>query len=100
MSDDREIASLLRDLFTEVYYLNDRIVQGDIVSPGKAIPAATKLCNSYTEVIGRISECESISLKPYIAAGGVLGIFWSYEVNLSDEHRSYAGSTVPRRMPS
>jgi hypothetical protein len=82
-------------LLSEVYHINERIMTGDICSSKSAIASTRmkKLLNHYHEALSE-DGASKISLQAYAAAGGWVGITYSYEVDGFE----VAGSQVPRRV--
>jgi hypothetical protein len=82
-------------LLSELYQINERIMCGDICSAKTAIQSKRmdKLLNHYQEALSEDGACK-ISLQAYAAAGGWVGITYSYEVDGFE----VAGSQVPRRV--
>ena len=83
-------------LLSELYEINCRVECGDIVSAKAAIASTRmkKLLHHYHEALSE-DGASKISLQAYAAAGGWVGITYSYE--LSDGFE-VAGSQVPRRV--
>jgi hypothetical protein len=83
-------------LLSEVYEINERIMTGDICSSKTAIQSdrMKKLLNHYHEALHE-DGATKVSLQAYAAAGGWVGITYSYE--LADGFE-VAGSQVPRRV--
>jgi len=83
-------------LLSELYEINCRVECGDIVSAKAAIASTRmkKLLNHYHEALSE-DGASKISLQAYAAAGGWVGITYSYE--LSDGF-TITGSQVPRRV--
>ena len=83
-------------LLSELYEINCRVECGDIVSAKAAIASKRmdKLLNHYHEALSE-DGASKISLQAYPAAGGWVGITYSYQ--LSDGFE-VAGSQVPRRV--
>ncbi len=82
-------------LLSELYEINCRVECGDIVSAKAAIASKRmdKLLNHYHEALSE-DGASKISLQAYAAAGGWVGITYSYEVDGFE----VAGSQVPRRV--
>jgi hypothetical protein len=82
-------------LLSELYEINCRVECGDIVSAKAAIASTRmkKLLNHYHEALSE-DGASKISLQAYAAAGGWVGITYSYEVDGFE----VAGSQVPRRV--
>jgi len=85
----------MRNLLQEIYFINERISTGDIVSP-KAALASTNLKKILTHYHEALHEdgAVKVSLQAYIAAGGWVGIQYSMEIDGFE----IAGSQVPRRI--
>jgi hypothetical protein len=83
-------------LLSELYQINERIMCGDICSAKSAIASGRmkKLLRHYHEALSE-DGASKISLQAYVAAGGWVGITYSYQ--LSDGFE-IAGSQVPRRV--
>ena len=94
MSSFRHLDGML-GLLSELYHINERIMCGDIVSAKAAIQSdrMKKLLNHYHEALSE-DGATKISLQAYDAAGGWVGITYSYEVDGFE----IAGSQVPRRV--
>ena len=86
----------MRALLSEVYEVNERIMTGDIVSPKAAIASTNmkKMLTHYHEALHE-DGATKVSLQAYIAAGGWIGVMYSYEMADGFE---VAGSQVPRRV--
>jgi hypothetical protein len=82
-------------LLSELYQINERIMCGDICSAKSAIASGRmkKLLNHYHEALHEDGAVK-VSLQAYAAAGGWVGITYSYEVDGFE----VAGSQVPRRV--
>jgi hypothetical protein len=82
-------------LLSELYEINCRVECGDITSAKTAIASQRmkKLLNHYHEALHEDGACK-VSLQAYAAAGGWVGITYSYEVDGFE----VAGSQVPRRV--
>jgi hypothetical protein len=82
-------------LLSEVYEINERIMTGDICSAKTAIASTKmkKLLHHYHEALHEDGAVK-VSLQAYAAAGGWVGITYSYEVDGCE----VAGSQVPRRV--
>ena len=85
----------MRNLLAEVYEVNERIMTGDICSAKAAIASTNlkKILNHYHEALHEDGAVK-VSLQSYIAAGGWVGIQYSYEMDGFE----VAGSQVPRRV--
>jgi hypothetical protein len=82
-------------LLSELYEINERIMTGDICSAKTAIQSdrMKKLLNHYHEALHE-DGATKVSLQAYAAAGGWVGITYSYEFDGFE----VAGSQVPRRV--
>ena len=85
----------MRNLLSEVYEINERVMCGDLCSAKTAIASTKmkKLLNHYHEALQE-DGASKVSLQAYIAAGGWVGIQYSYEMDGFE----VAGSQVPRRV--
>jgi len=85
----------MRNLLAEIYEVNERILTGDILGPKSAIASANmkKILNHYHEALHEDGAVK-VSLQAYVAAGGWVGIQYSYELDGFE----VAGSQVPRRV--
>jgi hypothetical protein len=94
MSSFRHLDGMVA-LLSEIYHINERILTGDICSNKTAIASTRmkKLLNHYHEALSE-DGASKISLQAYAAAGGWVGITYSYEVDGFE----VAGSQVPRRV--
>jgi hypothetical protein len=94
MSNFRHLDGMVA-LLSEVYEINERILTGDICSNKTAIASGRmkKLLHHYHEALSE-DGATKVSLQAYVAAGGWVGITYSYEVDGFD----VAGSQVPRRV--
>lgn len=82
-------------LLSEIYEINERILTLDIISNKAAIKSGRmkKLLDHYHEALSE-DGATKISLQAYAAAGGWVGITYSYEIDGFE----VAGSQVPRRV--
>ena len=82
-------------LLSEVYEINERVMCGDLVSAKAAIASTKmkKLLHHYHEALHEDGATKG-ALQAYVAAGGWVGITYSYEVYGCE----VAGSQVPRRV--
>ena len=82
-------------LLSEIYEINERILTLDICSAKTAIASTRmkKLLNHYHEALHE-DGASKVSLQAYVAAGGWVGITYSYEIDGFE----IAGSQVPRRV--
>ena len=82
-------------LLSEIYEINERISCLDIVSAKAAIasPRMQKLLMRYRDIL-RDDGASEVFLDPFVAAGGWVGITFSYRVN----EAIINGSQVPRRV--
>jgi len=76
----------------EVSEVNERIEAGDICSNKTALPQCRKLCDLYAKEYDR-AGCRDVRLEPYLAAGGWVGITYSYDAPGDGQ---VLGSIVPR----
>ena len=83
-------------LLSELYEINERIMTGDICSAKTAIASTKmkKLLHHYHEALHE-DGATKVSLQAYAAAGGWVGLTYSYE--LADGF-TITGSQVPRRV--
>ena len=82
-------------LLSEIYEINERVLTGDICSAKAAIASGRmkKLLNHYHEALHE-DGATNVSLQAYVAAGGWVGITYSYNYDGFE----IAGSQVPRRV--
>lgn len=82
-------------LLSEIYEINERVLCGDILSAKSAIASGRmkKLLNHYHEALHE-DGASNVSIQAYVAAGGWVGITYSYTVDGFE----VAGSQVPRRV--
>jgi hypothetical protein len=82
-------------LLSELYHLHSRIECGDIVSAKAAIKSKRmeKLLKHYHEALSEDGATD-IRLEAYAAAGGWVGVTYSYTFDGFE----VAGSQVPRRV--
>jgi hypothetical protein len=94
MSSFRHLDGMVA-LLSEVYEINERIMTGDICSAKTAIQSdrMKKLLHHYHEALHEDGAVK-VSLQAYAAAGGWVGITYSYELDGFE----VAGSQVPRRV--
>jgi hypothetical protein len=85
----------MRNLLIEIYEVNERIMTGDIISAKAAIASTNvkKILAHYHEALHEDGAVK-VSLQAYVAAGGWVGIQFSYELDGFE----VAGSQVPRRV--
>jgi hypothetical protein len=85
----------MRNLILEIYEVNERIMTGDICSAKSAIASTNvkKILSHYHEALHEDGAVK-VSLQAYVAAGGWVGIQYSYELDGFE----VAGSQVPRRV--
>ena len=85
----------MRNLLIEIYEVNERIMTGDICSAKSAIASTNvkKILAHYHEALHEDGAVK-VSLQAYVAAGGWVGIQYSYELDGFE----VAGSQVPRRV--
>jgi len=94
MSSFRHVEGM-RNLLAEIFEVNERILTGDICSAKAAIASTNlkKIMNHYHEALHEDGAVK-VSLQAYVAAGGWVGIQYSYELDGFE----VAGSQVPRRV--
>jgi hypothetical protein len=94
MSTFRHLDGML-GLLSELYEINERILTLDIVSNKAAIKSKRmeKLLKHYHEALSEDGATD-IRLEAYAAAGGWVGVTYSYTF----EGCEIAGSQVPRRV--
>ena len=81
-------------LLYEIYFINERIMTGDIYSNAFALPKCVKICAQIKKEF--LAEgCVSIDLEPYCAAGGWIGLRYCY---CYEDGVIIEGSQVPRRI--
>ena len=85
----------MRNLLSEIYEINERILTLDICSAKTALASTNlkKILAHYHEALHEDGAVK-VSLQAYIAAGGWVGIQYSYELDGFE----VAGSQVPRRI--
>ena len=85
----------MRNLLLEIYEVNERVMTGDICSAKAAIASTNvkKILAHYHEALHEDGAVK-VSLQAYVAAGGWVGIQFSYELDGFE----IAGSQVPRRV--
>jgi hypothetical protein len=85
----------MRNLLAEIYEVNERIMTGDICSAKTALASTNvkKILSHYHEALHEDGAVK-VSLQAYVAAGGWVGIQYSYELDGFE----VAGSQVPRRV--
>ena len=85
----------MRHLIEEIFEVNERVMCGDIVS-AKAAIASTRMKQILTHYHEALDEegATMISLQAYVAAGGWVGIMYSFEL----DGCHFDGSQVPRRV--
>jgi hypothetical protein len=94
MSSFRHLDGMVA-LLSEVYEINERIMTGDICSAKTALASTKmkKILHHYHEALHEDGAVK-VSLQAYAAAGGWVGITYSYELDGFE----IAGSQVPRRV--
>jgi hypothetical protein len=94
MSNFRHVDAM-RHLLEELFEVNERIMCGDICSAKTAIASANlkKILTHYHEALSE-EGATMISLQAYAAAGGWIGITYSFEI----DGCHFEGSQVPRRV--
>lgn len=84
---------VVRQMFIRSGEINERIVAGDICSAKTGLPLARKLCEAFTSTLGSCG-CQEISIDPFVAYGGWIGITYSYNFRGQD----FSGSAVVRSL--
>jgi hypothetical protein len=87
--------AIINRAMKELFYINERIMCGDICSNKTALPRCRKMCDGWAEELSW-AGCAGIRLEPYMAAGGWVGLSYSYSPPGAEEVSS---SNVPRRLP-
>ena len=85
--------AFLASLFSDVFFVNERIMAGDICSAKTALPRVRKLIEDHSRLIVQAGG-KSVRIEPYQAAGGWVGLTYSFVIN----GKPCVGSTVPRRV--
>jgi hypothetical protein len=82
-------------LLSEIFHINERVMCGDITSAKAAIASTKmkKLLHHYHEALHE-DGATNVSLQAYVAAGGWVGLTYSYTLDGFE----VAGSQVPRRV--
>jgi hypothetical protein len=83
-------------LLSELYEINERILTGDILSAKAAVKSGKmeRLLRHYHEALSE-DGASAIYLEPYVAAGGWVGITYSYTL---PDGFTVEGSVTPRRV--
>ena len=83
-------------LLSELYEVNERVLTGDIISAKAAIKSSRmpKLIRHYHEALSE-DGAEAIFLDPFVAAGGWVGLTYSYTL---PDGFVVSGSVTPRRV--
>ena len=94
MSNFKHLDGIVALLY-DIYEINERILTGDICSAKDALASGNmkKLLAHYHEALHEDGAVK-VSLQAYIAAGGWIGVTYSYELDGFE----VAGSQVPRRV--
>ena len=94
MSNFKHLDGMVALLY-DIYEINERIMTGDICSAKAALASGNmkKLLAHSHEALHEDGAVK-VSLQAYIAAGGWVGIQYSYELDGFE----VAGSQVPRRV--
>lgn len=84
-------------LFSELYEVNERILTGDIMSAKAAIASTRmkKLIAHYEEALWE-DGVEPLKLEAYVAAGGWVGLTYSYRYPA--DGFTVTNSVTPRRV--
>ena len=80
-------------LLWEFYFANDRLAQGDYISPRFALPLMREHTDRFARRL-RDAGCVDVFVTPFVAAGGWVGLTMSYRHK--GEETIY--SSVPRRI--
>lgn len=87
--------TIMHGLFSSIYEVNERIMTGDYSSPKFAIGSkmVREMMLHHHDLLSS-AGCTDVSLQLYVAAGGWVGIQYSY---VADNHE-LSGSVTPRRQ--
>ena len=84
---------IVRQLLIETGEINERIHAGDICSAKTGLVPARKLCDHYSKIL-REEKCENVSIQPFVAYGGWIGLSYSYDF----KSETFLGSIVVRTL--
>jgi hypothetical protein len=87
------MTSLLRSLIDEIYYLNDRIICGDVSSPKHALIKAKTIVSNHRSFF-EMSNAKDVFLDVSISSDGLITLSYSF---ISPEGQQYLGNNTPRR---
>lgn len=93
---DRDEGAVLKIIAKACYAfvcVNYRVLTGDIISPKAGLPLAKSICKDYEKELKAAGATE-VNLSPYVAAGGWVGLMYTYRFN----NRLQSFSVVPRPM--
>ena len=91
--DDGGVTKIVAKACYEFVCLNYRVLTGDIISPKAGLPLAKTICKRYEKDL-KVAGATDVNLSPYVAAGGWVGLMYSYRFN----NRFQSFSVVPRPM--
>jgi len=91
--DDGAVTKIVAKACYEFVCLNYRVLAGDIISPKAGLPLAKSICKGYEKDL-KAAGATDVNLSPYVAAGGWVGLMYSYRFN----NRFQSFSVVPRPM--
>jgi hypothetical protein len=91
--DDGGVTKIVAKACYEFVCLNYRVLTGDIISPKAGLPLAKTICKGYEKDL-KAAGATDVNLSPYVAAGGWVGLMYSYRFN----NRFQSFSVVPRPM--
>lgn len=91
--DDGEVTKIVAKACYEFVCLNYRVLTGDIISAKAGLPQAKTICKGYEKDL-KAAGATDVNLSPYVAAGGWVGLMYSYRFN----NRFQSFSVVPRPM--
>lgn len=91
--DDGDVTKIVAKACYEFVCLNYRVLTGDIISAKAGLPLAKTICKGYEKDL-KAAGATDVNLSPYVAAGGWVGLMYSYRFN----NRFQSFSVVPRPM--
>jgi hypothetical protein len=91
--NDGGVTKIVAKACYEFVCLNYRVLTGDIISPKAGLPLAKTICKGYEKDL-KAAGATDVNLSPYVAAGGWVGLMYSYRFN----NRFQSFSVVPRPM--
>lgn len=89
--DDGDVTKVLAKLCYAFVCVNYRVLTGDIISAKAGLPLAKAICKDYKKEMEE-AGATSVEFSPYVAAGGWVGLMYSYRFN----NRLLSFSIVPR----